>query len=155
MKKTILFVTTLISFIANAESTEEPVVNKNYSMVCRDDQRMKNGPLSEIALIPTETGYEVVSTFIASRMSSVVDSGVWASGMNCRIDKPTKIAYCTTNNTETVVTVKETKESSFESVDPKSKKKVVKVIDFSLVNKGVVEKTMNFTADKCVVSTQE
>lgn len=151
MKKFIFIFATFTSLI-HAETTEEPVVNKKYSMVCRDDQRMKNGSLSEIAIIPTDTGYEVVSTFIASRTSSVVDSGVWASGMDCRMEKPSKIAYCA--SAESVVGVKETKESFFESLDPKSKKRIVKVLDFSLTNNGVVEKSVSFTADKCVVSEQ-
>ena len=144
MKKIIIASSLLLSFFVTAENVEP---TKEYSVMCRDDQRMKNGSLSEITLVPSEGGYEVVSTFIASKTATEVKTEIWASALSCRIDKPSLVTFCENEGVTFMIT--ETKTSSYDSLDPASKKKTVKEVTFSMIKDGVPEKSMSFDSSKC------
>ena len=149
MKKIIIASSLLLSFFVTAENVVEPV--KEYSIMCRDDQRMKNGSLSEITLVPSEGGYEVVSTFIASKTATEVKTEIWASALACRIDKPSLVTFCENEGATFMIT--ETKTSAYDSLDPASKKKTVKEVTFSMIKDGVAEKSMSFDSSKCDIET--
>jgi hypothetical protein len=148
MKNFMVSTSLLLSFLATAESLE-PV--KEYSVMCRDDQRMKNGSLSEITLVSSDGGYEVVSTFIASKTATEVKTEIWASGLSCRIDKPSLVSFC--QNDQAIFMITETKTSSYDSLDPASKKKTVKEVTFSMIKDGVAEKSMSFDSSKCDIES--
>ncbi|HXW54039.1 MAG TPA: hypothetical protein VEL47_08045 [Myxococcota bacterium] len=130
-------------------STLTSVAAPTFGVICRDDRRMENGALKELILTPAEGGYLLQSQFVPSLHSPDIKIENWAEKLSCRIDDKSTLAFCQNQQGQTVVEVKERRETYFDSLEEDAKKKTTKYTDISVNEGGVEKKAMSFAASHC------
>ena len=138
------FVVTILSLF----TTLSALAASTAGIICREDQRLKNGPLKEFILTPTEGGYIAQSQFSPSIHSSGVTEN-WAEKLSCRIDEKSTLAFCHNQQDHVVAQVKERREVFYDSLEENAKKKTNKYIDISITEKDVEKKAISFAASHC------
>lgn len=123
-------------------------VSSPVGIICRDDQRLENGPLRELILSPGAEGYSLQSQYVSSRHATDIEIDNWADKLACRIDEKSMLAFCE-NQQGLTAFAKERREAFLDSLEEDAKKKTNRYIDFSFNENGVVKKTLSFTASHC------
>ena len=119
-------------------------------IICRDDQRLANGALSEFIITPAQSGYQFQSQFVPSLNSPDIAIDTWATELTCRIDEKSMLAFCHNPKTNDTAQVRERREVFYDSLEEDAKKKTNKYIDISLHDEnGVEKKAMSFAASHC------
>lgn len=141
MKKLLItsLVLTLSSLLHSAET----------GLVCRDDQRMSNGSLSEIILNAGPDGYQLQSQYVPSLNSPTITIENWGKNLNCNIDAKANLAFCQSADGQTSIQLKERKDTFIDSLEENAKKKTVKSIDVVAYENGVQVKAASFAAALC------
>lgn len=118
-------------------------------IICRDDQRLANGPLRELVLTSNDEGYLLQSTYIASLNAPNLEVERWAEKLTCRIDEKVPLAFCQNQSGQSIVQAKERREVFFDSLEEDAKKKTNKYIDISTHENGAENKSLSFAASHC------
>jgi len=126
------------------------LANAPLGIVCREDNRLSNGGLREVFLTPTAQGYVLQIQSVPSLNSSDIKTDTWATGLNCRMDEKTPLAYCK-NPEGNVVLSKKRSEVFIDSLEVADKRKTNNYIDISLSFDNVAQKTLSFSASHCQV----
>jgi hypothetical protein len=139
MKKIVLSLLATTSFSALAANPA--------GLICRDDRRLENGPLQEIILSPSADGYVAQWQYMAS-LNSSVEKSTWAKELSCKIDAKAALAFCE-NKDGTALSIKERRETFYDSLGEDAKKKSTKHTDISVHENGVQKNAISFSASHC------
>lgn len=140
MKKMIIALVCLSNVAALAASPQR--------IICRDDQRMNNGPLREIILSTDQDGYFAQSSYVASLDAPDIQIERWAEKLSCHIDEKFVLAYCD-NSTGKSIQIKDRREVFYDASSSDAKKKANKFIDISVQQDGAQNKVLSFAASHC------
>lgn len=138
-----IFTVFLVCFFALSSLAAIP-----KSIVCRDDQRLHNGPLRELILTPTDDSYLLRSQFAASLDSPIVVLN-WAEKLLCRVDERSALAFCQNQEGHTVASFTERREVFYDSAEVDAKKKISKNIVISVRENEVLSQAISFAASHC------
>jgi hypothetical protein len=118
-------------------------------IICRDDRRNEGGSLTELILISNKDVYHLESQYIESYGATEIKVSSLAKELHCKFDKESVLAFCE-NNSGITVSIHESRETFFDSLDDNEKKKTMRYTDISVYENNVVKETLRFAASVCL-----
>jgi hypothetical protein len=110
---------------------------------CREDNRLNNGSLREVILLPGANGFTLQSQYVESIDSPNVEIEKMAQNLDCRIDEKSPIAFCKSNESQEVVSISDVRETRFNSLKEDEKKQSQRFSVISVHDKNGKMKKMH------------